>query len=149
MTDVVWPLLKAAVLEQAPGWDGWGVVGKVYGGPLTTSSPPKNYAQIGYNGVGESGHFTQEQDPSGWETDEGGSLSGELNFSTGDDGSTPEDLLFAALVGVRKAIFADRRLGVLPPQSSLAFVVTLAPVRNKNGSGYIARFSLNYTAVFS
>lgn len=143
-----WRLLKARVVELAPTLPGWtGVIQAVYPGP-PPNTPPGKYATIGFTGGGESGSYTQDQDPSGYEVSEVGNLHGEIGCSIGDnDPLITENLVFDALDGLLGAIVADRRLGVLPPESSLGMGVTLAPTRNRQGTGYIARFLLSYTSV--
>ncbi|HZC51763.1 MAG TPA: hypothetical protein VE441_04600 [Mycobacterium sp.] len=135
-----------ALAPTLPGWVG--VIDAVYPGPVPTDAPPMNYATVGYTGAGESGSYTQEQNSSGYETNETGVLHCEVNCSVGDDDPLiSESVVFAALDGLQAAIVADRQLGVLPAQSRLGMAVTLAPVMNEQGTGYVARFALNYFTV--
>lgn len=142
-----WPLVKArlvTVLPTLPGWDGFAV----YPGRCPTGSPPPKYATVGWTSGDEAGGYSFDQDDSGYQWAENGSLYCEINVSSGgEDASVPESLAQAALDGVTDAFRADRRLGVLPAESSASLAVTLAPVANASGTAFIARFALNYLTV--
>lgn len=156
-SDVQWPAVKARLVELAPTLDGWSDF-TVFDGPADTSTLAVDeatmtaaWATIGFTTNDQSGECTFDQDADGYQQVERGTVHIELTVQCADNDSADlaalEARLFAALSGLKAAVRADRRLGVLSQEGFAAAVITTTPIRSTAGAAAVARVAVTYYTV--
>ena len=139
-----WETVHARLLELAPGVMTL-PANNVYDGPTTSRKYPPNYAVIGDDDNGEAGDFTQDYSDVGMMTDEQGVINCLFVARSGTEGFASLRAIASGWVDAwRAALFADKRLGVLP-QGSLVNLgrVGIKQLMGDGGFGvvYVAQFT--------
>ncbi len=143
-----WPRVLdrlVVILNTLPSW----VDVQVIDGLPISADVLTDCVTVGYVSDDNSGNYTLNQDPSGFQWVEVGVIRSELSCVNGDSNlATMRARMFGLLDALEESVRADRTLGgVLSPQGTAELVVDVRSVQDISGAEQSVVFCRNYTTI--